>query len=170
MKKLNVYEYKECILVCGDNSHEKVINRIAAIIKCRSIQRVSRPFSLAIDVTKLTSVPKISSAYEVIFRAEYLNNFINIKGLVSDKTQKILDGKSDKYGKLAKATEVKVSIIIFKDIVCNKTMIQQNSIILQLCLYISLSLLGCNHDLLTLSTGGISLQDCCYSFTIQQRV
>ena len=108
MKTLNARERKDCILNSGNND-ERVKERMNEAIKRRTVGGVSPSFSLAIDATKVSPVLENSSGYMAITGAEHPNELIDIRGLSKEDVREILDGKSKKYGKLPKATEIKVS-------------------------------------------------------------
>ena len=108
MRTLNSREREECVVAHGKDG-EKVTERMVAAMKRRSIEGAHGPFSLAIDATKLSALLETSSAHCAIFGAEHPNEMIDIKGLGNDKVREILDGKSEEYGMLGLASEVKVS-------------------------------------------------------------
>ena len=108
MQELNARDRVECILECGKDG-KKVTDRMVAAIKRRSMGGVPGPFSLAIDATKLSPVIEASYGYMAITGAEHPDELIDIKGMTKENVKNMLDGKSDEYGELVAATEVKVS-------------------------------------------------------------
>ncbi len=66
-------------------------------------------FSLAIDATQVVSAKEVSTQYKSILGAV---NDISVTGLSLDKTQDILQQKSD-FSNVEIATEVKVCIMLF---------------------------------------------------------
>eukprot|EP00957_Ditylum_brightwellii_P201168 15324368-Ditylum_brightwellii.AAC.1 len=104
MKTLDAHKQKEYILDCGKDG-EKVIERMVSAIKHGSINKVLGPFVLVIDTTKLSSVTNAPAWYMAIAGVEYPNKLIDIKGVTKKDICEILDGMSDKCGKLLAATE-----------------------------------------------------------------
>ena len=113
MKKLNAREREDTILVSG-NCNEKVVARMEADIDRRRNPDGTRPtFSLAIDSTKVSSVLEVSHGHNAIFGGELPSHIIDISGNTKEGVRDILDGKSDEYGKVNLATEIKVCSICF---------------------------------------------------------
>eukprot|EP00957_Ditylum_brightwellii_P185609 14131752-Ditylum_brightwellii.AAC.1 len=83
-------------------------------IEHRSINGVSRPFSLSIDATKLSPVIEALSGYKAIVGVKHPNKLIDITGKTEDQVREILGGKSDEYGKLTAATKVKATVMTFQ--------------------------------------------------------
>ena len=113
MKKLNAQEIEDTILVSG-NCNEKVVAIMEADIERQRNPNGTRPtISLAIDATKVSSVLEVSHEHKAIFGGEFPSHIIDIAGKTKEDVRDILDGKSDEYGKVNLATEIKICSICF---------------------------------------------------------
>ena len=73
------------------------------------------PFSLAFDATKVPQVLEASMGYKTNIRGEYPKHLIDISGKKKEDVDAVLEGTSKEYGKITKATKVKITVVTFQN-------------------------------------------------------
>ena len=91
-----------------------IVQRMRAAIGQRTPSGGTLPaFSLAINVTKVPQLAEASQGYHAIIGLEYPDHILDIVGKSKEDVKLVLNGKDPKIGKLALASEVKVTVMLF---------------------------------------------------------